>query len=169
VLSAIKRYNDSQTERLRECLGKMPPYRFEMLVKDLLEAMDYEDVEVTKQSGDKGIDVVANFQFGITRIREVVQVKRWQDSITRPTIDQLRGALPYHQALRGAIITLGHFSKGCTEAALYPGAAPITLIDGDMLVDLLLKHEVGVGKQNQALLTVDDSYFAATDPEPLAE
>jgi restriction system protein len=169
VLQSIKIYNDRQTEELRERLATMNPYRFEVLVKDLLEAMDYEDVEVTKQSGDKGIDVVAHFQFGITRIREVVQVKRWQDSVTRPTIDQLRGALPYHQALRGTIITLGKFSKGCKEAALFPGAAPITLIDGDMLIDLLLKHEVGIGKQKQALLSVDEDYFSDTAPEPPVE
>jgi restriction system protein len=82
VLSAIKGFNDAQTAELRDRLGKMDPYRFESLVKDLLEAMDYEDVVVTKQSGDKGVDVVANYEFGITQIREVVQVKRHQGSIT---------------------------------------------------------------------------------------
>ena len=50
VLSAIKNYNDAQANILRERLGNMNPYRFENLVKDLLDAMDYEDVVVTKQS-----------------------------------------------------------------------------------------------------------------------
>ena len=97
----------------------MDPYRFETLVKDLLDAMGYEDVVVTKQSGDKGVDVVANFEFGITQVREVVQVKRHQASITRPVMDQLRGALPYYQAIRGTIITLGKFAKGCKDAAFF--------------------------------------------------
>jgi restriction system protein len=143
----------------------MNPYRFESLIKDLLEAMDYEDVVVTKQSGDKGIDVVASYQFGITQIKEVVQVKRQQGSITRPVLDQLRGALPYHQAIRGTIVTLGRFAKGCVEAALYPGAAPITLIDGDKLMELILKHNVGVKKRPLTLIDVDESYFAEIDPE----
>ncbi len=165
VLGAIKNYNDTQTKELRERLGKMNPYRFESLIKDLLEAMDYEDVVVTKQSGDKGVDVVASFQFGITQIKEVVQVKRHKGNITRPVLDQLRGALPYHGAIRGTIITTGGFAQGCKDAALFPGAAPITLIDGDKVIELLLKHGVGVKKKPQTLIEIDESYFASDDPE----
>lgn len=160
LASAVKAYNQQQETTLRETLGSMNPYRFESLVKDLLEAMDYEDVEVTKQSGDKGIDVVANYEFGITQVREVVQVKRQQGSVTRPILDQLRGALPYHQAIRGTIITLGKFAKGCKDAAFFPGAPPITLIDGDKLIELLVKHGVGVKQRTLSLVEVDDAYFA---------
>jgi restriction system protein len=167
VLSAVKTYNDAQVTALRDRLGKMDPYLFESLVKDLLEAMDYEDVIVTKQSGDKGIDVIANYEFGITQIREVVQVKRQQGTIVRPILDQLRGALPYHQAIRGTIITLGKFAQGCKDAALFPGAAPITLIDGDKLIELMLKHEIGIKKIPQALFEVDDSYFTQEPAEAL--
>lgn len=165
VLSAIKQHNDNQVQLLRERLLGMNPYRFEGLIKELLEAMDYEDVQVTKQSGDKGVDVVARFQFGITEIKEVVQVKKHKGNITRPVLDQLRGALPYHGAIRGTIITTGDFAKGCKEAALFPGAPPITLINGDKLLELLQKHEVGVRKKTHTLIEIDDSLFAATDPE----
>lgn len=165
LLGTIKQYNDTQTQALRERLENMNPYRFEMLIKDLLEAMDYEDVMVTKQSGDKGVDVVASFQFGITEIKEVVQVKRHKGNITRPVLDQLRGALPYHGAIRGTIITTGGFAQGCKDAALFPGAAPITLIDGDKVIELLLKHGVGVKKKPQTIIEIDESYFASNDPE----
>ena len=163
LVAAVKSYNEQQEANLRETLAKMNPYRFEVLVKDLLEAMDYEDVVVTKQSGDKGIDVVANYEFGITQVREVVQVKRQQGSITRPILDQLRGVLIYHQAIRGTIITLGKFAKGCMEAAVFPGAAPITLIDGDKLIELLVKHGIGVKGRSLPLFEVDEAYF--TDHE----
>ena len=165
VLAAVKQHNDVQVATLRERLGKMNPYQFEVLIKDLLEAMDYEDVTVTKQSGDKGVDVVGHFQFGITQIKEVVQVKRHQGSITRPVLDQLRGALPYHQAIRGTIITLGKFAQGCKDAAIFPGAAPITLIDGDMLMELFIKHGVGVKRRPITLIEVDESIFVASVPE----
>lgn len=159
ALAAIKEHNDAQVKNLRERLGKMDPYKFEALVKDLLEAMDYEDVVVTKQSGDKGVDVVGHFQFGITQIKEVVQVKRHQGSIGRPVLDQLRGALPLHQAIRGTIITLGKFAQGCKDAAIFPGAPPITLIDGEKLMELLLKYGVGVKKRQATLIEVDESLF----------
>lgn len=169
VFSAIKDYNAAQTTALRERLECLDPYRFEELIKDLLEAMDYENVQVTKQSGDKGVDVIANFQFGITEIKEVVQVKRHKTNITRPVLDQLRGALPLHGALRGTIITIGGFAKGCKDVALFPGAAPITLIDGDKLIELLIKHGVGIKQKKLSLLEVDDSYFEGSPAEPLTE
>jgi restriction system protein len=169
VLGAIKAHNDDQREALREQLGAMHPYRFEQLIRELLEAMGYDDVAVTKQSGDKGVDVVATVQFGITTVTEVVQVKRHQGSIGRPVLDQLRGALPYHKAIRGTLITLGNFSKGCTEAALFPGAAPIGLINGEKLLELLIEHEIGIQKRLATLYELDSSYFEAPSEDELVE
>ena len=169
VLTAVRAYNAGQRAALRDRLAAMPPYRFEHLVRDLLAAMGYEDATVTRESGDKGIDVVATIQFGITTITEVVQVKRQQGSIGRPVLDQLRGALPLHKALRGTIITLGEFSRGCIDAALYPGAAPIGLIDGERLLDLLVEHGIGVRKQALDLHEVDEEIFAGPSDPALAE
>jgi restriction system protein len=162
VLAALQSFNEAQREALRERLGAMNPYRFEQLVRDLLDAMGYEDVTVTSQSGDKGVDVTATVQFGITTIQEVVQVKRHKGTIHRPVLDQLRGSLPYHKALRGTLITLGSFSKGCADGAFFPGAAPITLIDGDKLLDLLIEHEIGIRKRPAILNEIDDAYFDET-------
>lgn len=152
VERAIREYNDGVRAQLRQKLGKMNPYAFEHLVKDLLEAMGYEDVEVTRASGDKGIDVAGTVQVGITAVTEVVQVKRHQGSINRPVLDQLRGSLHYFKAIHGTIITLGGFSPGCKEAVLYPGAAPITLTDGDRLLDPLIQHGIGVRRVPVELL-----------------
>ncbi len=169
VVRAIGAHNTDQREALRARLGEMHSYAFERLVRELLEAMGYEDVAVTKQSGDKGVDVVAKVQFGITTIKEVVQVKRHQGSIGRPVLDQLRGALPYHGAIRGTLVTLGKFSKGCKQSALFPGAAPIGLIDGDRLLELLLEHGIGVKKRPATLYELDESYFEAPTEDEVAE
>jgi restriction system protein len=159
VMKDIDQHNDARKNELRELLSTMPPYRFEQLIGQLLTAMGYEDVEVTSQSGDKGIDVVGTVQVGITEVKEVIQVKRVQSNITRPKIDQLRGALPYHSAIRGTFITLSDFSSGCTEAALFPGAAPITLINGEKLIELLVEHEIGIRKKPATLYEIDISAF----------
>lgn len=155
VAQSIQSFNQTQRAALHSALSRMHPYRFEQLVRDLLEAMGYDNVEVTKESGDKGVDVVATIEFGITTIIEVVQVKRHQGNIGRPVLDQLRGALPYHKALRGTIITLGNFSQGCVDAALFPGAAPIGLINGEKLLDLLIENEIGIQKRTVALHELD--------------
>jgi restriction system protein len=52
---------------------------------------------------------------------------------------------------------------------VFPGAAPITLIDGDQLLKLLFKHEIGVSKREIAVWDFDDDYFAdrgEDDEEP---
>ena len=99
-------------------------------------------------------------QFGITDITEVVQVKRTEGTITRPVIDRLRGALGYHHAIRGTIISLGTFAQGAKDGALFPGVAPITLIDGKRLVDLCVKHQVGVRRTPVEIFEIDESFFA---------
>jgi restriction system protein len=74
-------------------------------------------------------------------------------------LDQLRGALPYSDAIRGTIIALGGFTRGCTERALHKGAAPITLIDGERLLDLLIEHGIGLQKKPAVLYEMDERYF----------
>lgn len=168
VHGAINTYNEKIEKHLHEKLMSMSPASFEKLVGDLLLEMGYEDVVVTKESGDKGVDVIAKVQFGITTITEVVQVKRHQGSIQRPVLDQLRGVLPLHKALRGTIITTGTFSKGCKEIALFQGAAPIGLIDGEKLIELLIEHQIGITKKQVEIFETDDNYFIS-NPDALAE
>ena len=169
VLQAITSYNQKQRELFHERLGSMNPYQFERLIGDLLEALGYDDVEVTQASGDKGVDVVGTVEFGITSIREVVQVKRYQGSIGRPVLDQLRGALHYHKAIRGTIITTGKFTAGCKEAAIYPGAAPIGLIDGERLIELLIENHIGIKPRPANLYEIDEAFFSSTVPTELPD
>jgi restriction system protein len=104
--------------------------------------------------------------FFLVLFYQVVASQRQPDQeMMDQVLDQLRGALPYHGAIRGTIITTGGFAQGCKDAALFPGAAPITLIDGDKVIELLLKHGVGVKKKPQTLIEIDESYFASDDPE----
>ena len=125
--------------------------------------MDYQNVEVTARSGDGGVDVVADIELGITSVREVVQVKKHRRPIQRKDLDALRGSLYRFNAVRGTIVTTARFAKGTQEAAFATGAAPITLIDGDKLIDMLIEHGIGVRKRTIEMLEVDPSAFAAVE------
>jgi restriction system protein len=142
--------SDDARSRLQSYLLEMDAFKFEELVKLLLEEMGYENVTTTSPTNDKGVDVVGTIELGISAVREVIQVKRYKGTIGRPVLDQLRGSLHRFNAVRGTIITTGRFSKGVEEAAFERGAAPITLIDGEKLLDLLLKTEIGVNKRHVA-------------------
>ena len=131
--------------------------------------MGYEDVEVTQPSNDKGVDVKAVAQFGITTINEVIQVKRHRANIQRPVLDMLRGSLHRFKAQKGTIITTGDYGKGAKDAAFEMGAAPITLINGDTLIDLLIQHEIGVKKKTVDYYEVDETPSRPKSPERLKE
>ena len=156
AISRLARANNAAARRqLAEFLQSMDPYAFEHLIKLLLVAMGYENVEVVGGVGDKGVDVVADIALGISSVREVIQVKRQKGNIGRPVLDQLRGALHYHQAVRGTIVTTGGFTKGTMGAAFLPGAPPITLIDGDTLLNLLIEHDIGIRRREIRILEFD--------------
>jgi restriction system protein len=147
----------------------MDPYQFEDLVRRLLEEMGYEDVETTSPSNDKGVDVVGDIEVGITAVREVVQVKRYRSNIQRPVVDALRGSLHRFGAVRGTIINTSGFSKGTREAAFERGAAPITLIDGEKLITLMIEHQLGVRKKAIGILELDETTLLSEDEEEEAQ
>lgn len=160
-----KKQEASVRESMRELLLDMDSFAFEHLVKRLLEEMDYQNVEVTTRSGDGGVDVIAEIELGITSVREVVQAKRHKRTIQRKDLDALRGSLYRFNAVRGTIIATSRFSKGTEKAAFAGGAAPITLIDGDKLIDLLIEHGIGVRKRTLEVLAVDPDAFANLEGE----
>jgi restriction system protein len=150
-----KDISEDAREQLGEYLAQMDPFKFEELIKFLLEEMGYTDVETTSPTHDKGVDVVANIDLGISSVREVIQVKRHRGNINRTVLDQLRGSLHRFDAMRGTIITTGGFSRGTIRAAFERGAAPITLIDGEKLLDLLIEREIGVTKNTIEYIDFD--------------
>ena len=165
VWALVRQQENTVRESLRELLLDMDPFAFEHLIKRLLEEMDYQNVEVTARSGDGGVDVVADIELGITSVREVVQVKKHRRPIQRKDLDALRGSLYRFNAVRGTIVTTARFAKGTQEAAFATGAAPITLIDGDKLLDLLIEHGIGVRKRTIEMLEVDPSAFADAEKD----
>lgn len=152
-------------EQLSSYLAGMDPKRFESLIRFLLEEMGYTEVQTTPFAHDKGVDVVANIELGISSVREVVQAKRHRGNIGRPVLDQLRGSLHRFNAVRGTLITTGGFSRGTIDAAFERGAPPITLIDGKKLIDLLIEYEIGVSKQNIDYFEFDQESLSQFEPD----
>lgn len=159
-LLLIEQQNGLVKEKLREKLHSMDPFRFEYFIADLLQAIGYEQVEVTKRSGDKGIDIVANLTVGgITNVKTVIQVKRYKPSnkLSGKYITQLRGSAEVDQ--RGLIITTSSFTKDAREEAKAPNKMPVSLVNGERLIELLFKYEVGIKKESVDIYSVQTDYF----------
>jgi HJR/Mrr/RecB family endonuclease len=165
--AAIKRAKHDTTNRMREFISKMDPAAFEWLIRALLLKLGYKHVEVTKQSGDGGIDVRATLVAGgIANMQTCIQVKRMK-SVGRPVVQSLRGSLSSHEA--GLLMTSGLFTEGAVEESKDPHKISIALIDGPKLVELLLDHEIGVEHVNVTLYRLSLNDLSKEQLESLVE
>lgn len=166
----VAKQNNIVRKELRKLLHAMDPYKFELLMGELLQQLGYENVIVTKQSGDKGIDVVADLTLkGITDVKTIVQVKRYKESdkISGDTVTQLRGSAQVDQ--RGLIITLSDFTKGAKEEARAPNKMPVLLVNSEKLLDLMLENEVAVTKESIPLYSIDSDWLDSFNNDNLLQ
>jgi restriction system protein len=150
-----EQHNKSVRDKLLATLHRMSPESFEKLVCALLEKMDFVDTEVTRLSGDGGIDVRGTWRIadGI-QIKMAIQAKRWKANVQAPVVQAVRGALTGSE--RGMIITTSDFSKGAREEAEDPRrSSTISLVNGEQLVKLLEQYKVGVSSTPIEILEFD--------------
>ena len=112
---------------------------FERLVGQLLEKMGFR-AEMTKASGDGGVDVVATLDQPLTGGRYLIQCKRYAPDATvgAATVREFYGALNAdRRAIKGILITTSAFTTQATEFA---AALPIELVGRDTLQELLDRY-----------------------------
>ncbi len=161
----IEKQNELVRGALRKRLLDMDPYQFEFLIGDLLRKLGYINVEVTKRSGDKGIDVAADLSMeGITSVKTIVQVKRFREGkVSGGVVRELRGSAAIDQ--RGLVITTSGFTKDAVAEAMASNKMPVALVDGEKLVSLLIRNEVGVKKEVLSVYSVNTDYFDNAESE----
>jgi restriction system protein len=155
----IEQHNQQVRKTLRERLLKMKPSEFEELISQLFAEMGFELVEVTKQSGDGGIDVRGTLVVGdVIRIKMAVQVKKWKikNNIQAPVVQQVRGSLGAHE--QGLIITTSGFSSGAKAEAEQANKTPIALMDGEQLAVILMEYGIGVHLSKPNLFEIDEAF-----------
>lgn len=160
IEAQVQRINQATRDQLRDNLHAMPSDRFEALIGELLIQMGFDErtVEVTKRSGDGGIDVMGVYRAaGLTEVNAAVQVKRWKGNVQAPTVTSLRGSLQVHQ--QGIIITTSDFSRGAREEAAAPNKTRIGLINGQELLELLIRHKVGVVEKALKVISLDEEWW----------
>jgi restriction system protein len=151
-------------QKLLNHLLVMEPRDFEHLVGRLLGAMGYDNITVTRRSADGGIDVLADIEIGILRLRTAVQVKRMRSNVQRPVVSQLRGdMMTLPDVNQGMIITTSGFSQGATEVARVTNAPLIVLINGDRLADLLIEHGIGAETEQVDVVTFNEERLWTED------
>ena len=144
--------------KLYDILIHMEAYSFERLAQRLLRECGFDDVRVTKKSGDGGIDGTGKLKInGVFSINIAFQCKRYQGPVGAPEIRDFRGSLTTNIE-KGVFITTSSFSKPAIEEASNPGKQQIDLIDGEEFITKLA--ELGIGVREVKDYEIDEDYFA---------
>lgn len=145
-------------EQLLDQLMGMSPDAFERLARRLLREADFASVNVTGRSGDGGIDGLGVYRLGLVSFPIFFQCKRYRGSVRSSAVRDFRGAMA-GRGDKGLLITTGSFTADARKEATRDGPAPVDLIDGDRLCDLLKKYELGVRTEMVEAIKIDPTFF----------
>lgn len=91
----------------------MEGHEFEYFCADLLRQKGFVDVEVTKGSGDYGVDILAE-KDGITY---AIQCKRYTAPVGVKAVQEAYAGRDYYDRMVGAVMTNQYFTSPAVEAA----------------------------------------------------
>lgn len=124
---------------LADDINRLSGVEFENLCADLLSKIGFQ-VEITKASGDGGIDIVAYNHNPIYKGKYIIQCKRYSGSVGEPIIRDLYGVIMAERANKGILMTTGTFTKSAIEFA---EGKQIELVDGDTMQSLFVRYNIG--------------------------
>jgi restriction system protein len=158
--SAQKLYFESLQSELIAKLKLVDPVRFEKIVLELMEKMNYGVGTMTKTSHDGGIDGIINEdELGLEKI--YLQAKRYTDNkVNEKEMQNFAGALGCSTVRKGVFITTSFFDDRAKKKASSIQGKIIRLIDGDELTKLMIKHNIGVQiKSKIEIKKLDEDFF----------
>jgi len=163
IEAAYQKLRKGLAVELLQMIKDRSPAFFERLVIDLLVRMGYGGTrkdagEAIGRTGDDGIDgIIKEDRLELDIV--YVQAKRWDGVVGRPEIQKFAGALQGQRARKGIFITTSAFSKDALDYTARIDSK-IVLIDGDMLAQLMIDHNVGVALvSSYELKRIDSDYF----------
>jgi Holliday junction resolvasome RuvABC ATP-dependent DNA helicase subunit len=121
-------------------LAKLTGVEFERVITALLRRMGF-DAEMTRTTGDGGIDIVAHLEQPFVGGRYLIQCKRFAADalIGAPVLREFYGAfVADRKAIKGIFITTSAFTAQAHEFAQN---LPLELIDGSRLQRLLAERK----------------------------
>lgn len=129
---------------LLEVLQSLTPEGFEKICQRLLRESGFENVIVTGKSHDGGIDGYGTLELNpFVSFKVLFQCKRYKGTVSRAQVGDFRNAM-IGRAEKGIIMTTGTFSNDAIKEANREGAPQIELVDGEKLVEMFQKVELGL-------------------------
>lgn len=161
IENAQSLYADSLKKELLAKLKSVDPVRFEQIVLQLMEKMNYGVGQMTPLSHDGGIDgIIDEEELGLEKI--YLQAKRYSDNkVNEKEMQNFAGALGCSPVRKGVFITTSYFDERAKRKAGSIQGKVIRLLDGDELTRLMIKHNVGVQLKTRIdIKKIDEDFFS---------
>lgn len=161
IESAQNLYFESLQSELLSKLKKVEPVRFEQIVLQLMEKMNYGVGQMTPLSHDGGIDGIINEdELGLEKI--YLQAKRYSDNkVNEKEMQNFAGALGCSPVRKGVFITTSYFDERAKRKASSIQGKVIRLVDGEELTRLMIKHNIGVQTKTKIeIKKLDEDFFS---------
>ena len=160
IENAQSLYTDSLKKELLAKLKSVDPIRFEQIVLELMEKMNYGVGSMTKMSHDGGIDgIIDEDELGLEKI--YLQAKRYSDNkVNEKEMQNFAGALGCSPVRKGVFITTSYFDERAKRKAESIQGKVIRLVDGEELTRLMIKHNIGVQTKTKIeIKKLDEDFF----------
>lgn len=113
IIIAFYTFFMSKRKKYSGIIDGMEGHEFEYFCADLLKNHGFEEVEVTKGSGDYGIDILAE-KDGITY---AIQCKSYTTPVGVKAIQEAYAGRDYYDRMVGAVLTNQYFTTPAVEAS----------------------------------------------------
>lgn len=125
-------------------------HQFEVFCAKVLEKNGYKNVEVTKGSGDQGVDILAERD----GIKYAIQCKHYSQPVGNKAIQEIYTGMRFYHCHVGIVMTNNYFTQSAKDLAKENG---IVLWDRDYLLNFLSSN---VESYNDEANIINDMPFA---------
>jgi restriction system protein len=143
-------------EFIKDKVSKLDWEEMQELVAGILRGMGYKTL-VSPRGADRGKDIIASPDgLGLENPKIIAEVKHRQGAMGAPEVRSFLGGL--RQNDRGVYVSTGGFTKEAKYEA-ERSIIPITLIDLDMLVLLIIQHYDNFDMDTRSLIPLKKIYW----------
>ncbi|MCD7032869.1 restriction endonuclease [Metabacillus sp. GX 13764] len=140
-LEKVKKFKDSlkkeyliRSTRIEE-VDLMDGYRFEVFIADLIKKIGFQNIKVTRKSGDGGVDILAE---NLQGEKTAIQCKRLKSKVGNTAIQEIYLGKKLHKCKKAMVITNSYYTKPAIQAAVLSG---VELWDRIKLTELMREIE----------------------------
>lgn len=116
-------------------VDRLEGHEFEYFCAELLEKCGFEDVRVTRGSGDQGVDILAVKE----DIRYAIQCKNYSAPLGNKPVQEVYAGKTFYKCHVGVVMTNTTFTKSACELADSVG---VILWDKDRLDKMMIKTDM---------------------------